>query len=232
VIPENERRILVVDDETLAVEMMEKLLSSDGYEVEAAFSGKFALAKLHLRDFDLVIVDINMPGMDGIELIRRIRELKPNQRIVVATGFPSQRTAQQAFKLGTLDYIAKPFPDKRLLEVVEHALRKSEESLVGAVQLTCEELIQLYALGQRTVVLEVRRDKDVGRIWFENGRVIHAETGDRRGEGAFYEIQSWRGGSFTTQSFKGKVTRTIEQSVHGLLLEGARRQDERARETS
>lgn len=222
-------RILYVEDEVIVAKRVCNMLESHGYEVQMAFSGMFALAKLYRGDFDLVITDIRMPEMDGIELIRQIRKFKPDQRVIVATAYPSQYTAREAFKLGSINYIAKPFSDDRLLQVVDHAVREQQKGLVGSVQLTCEELIQLYAMGQRTIILEVHRDDSVGHIYFKEGRIIHAKTENHQGEDAFYEIQSWGSGTFTTRPCNEKVACSIERSVEGLLLEGAKRQDERTR---
>ncbi len=219
-------RILVVDDDMKFVKIMKKVLTLKGFDVQIVLSGVFALAALRASDFDLVITDINMPGMDGIELIKRIREFKPVQRVIVITGFPTLSTAQQVFKLGTLNYVAKPFTSKHLFEIINTALAKPQQNLLGAVQLALKELIQLYALGRRTAVLKVYHNHDVGRIYFKEGQIIHVETADQKGEEAFFEIQSWKDGGFTTESCDSKITRSIKRSVESLLVEGARRQNE------
>jgi len=219
-------RILCVDDDKEFTEMLETVLRLGGFDVQAAYSGKFALQTLESSDFDLVITDLSMPGMDGIQFIRRVRELKPTQRIVVVTGFPSQRTQHQASKLGTLYYLVKPIHPHRLIEVVKEALEESEDGLVGSVRFACEELIQLYSWGQKSVVLEIYSNGDVGRIYLKDGVPIHAATGELEGEEAFYEILGWRSGVFLVKRLDENLTRTIKRCTDALLIEGARRRDE------
>lgn len=241
-------RILLVDDENQFAEMVSKVLQLNGYDVQVALFGEFALAAMEIADFDLVITDINMPGMDGIELIQEIRRLKPDQPVIVVTGYPSKKTKGKAFRLGTLEYMTKPFPMNTLLEVIGKFMAprpKTDKGLVGSVKITCEELIQLYALGRRTASLEIHSSDGVGYIHFDNGLPVHAEIkelknpprhmilgynlGKIKGEEAFFRIQFWEMGIFTNHPFDQSVPRTIERSVEELLLEGAKKHDESQR---
>ena len=83
-------RILVVDDEPVVVKSCERILTPEGYAVESASNGNEAIGKLGKDSFDLVITDLKMPDIDGIELIRWIRNSRPDTGVVVITGFPSQ----------------------------------------------------------------------------------------------------------------------------------------------
>jgi len=220
-------RILCVDDDASVCETMRLILRLRGYETHSATSGAFALQALRESDFDLVITDLSMPGMDGIEFIRRLRKLKPCQRIIVITGFPSVRTEGQAFKLGTLNYIAKPVSSARLLEVVGECLKDEEEGLIGSLLLSFEELIQLYGFGRKTSVLEIHCENNMGYIYMERGNPVHAAAGELEGEDAFFEILSWKTGVFIVAPYKGNgIPRSITRCVESLLLEGARRRDE------
>jgi len=221
-------RILFVDDEKKFVDAMSQLLRSKGYHVQAAYSGKLALEIFEPGEFDLVITDLSMPLMDGIELIREIRQQHPYQRIIVITGFPSQSTQEQAYKLGTLNYIAKPFKTQRLLELVEESLKGTEEGLLGAIRLSPSDLVQLYSFMGKTLTLEILEDKGggVGHISFLRGQVVHAETRGKKGKEAFYDIITWHSGLFSTLPYNFRDTQTIDESVDSLLLEAARRQDE------
>lgn len=222
-------RILFVDDEADLADALGDVLSIEGYEVETVREAKSALVKFQSSRYDLLITDLSMPGMDGLELIRRVRILNPEQRIMVITGFPSHDSQEEAFKLGTLNYLVKPFTDKRFLELVRKSLQMNGSRLVGPVELDCEDLIQMYALSGESLVLEIRRGKDVGFLYFNKGRVIHAETSDKEGEEAFFEIQSWRSGIFKREPLTDEVPQTINIGVDSLLLEGVRRLDEKSR---
>lgn len=225
---ESRARTLFIDDEKEFADSMSEVLRLEGYEVQTAYSGKSALEMFASGDFDLVITDLRMPEMDGIEVIREIRKLRPAQRVIAVTAFPSRISQEQAFKLGTLSYIAKPFKPQRLIELIQESLRAEERGLLGAVRLSPADLIQLYSFKGETIVLEILRAKngEVGRIYFEKGKVMHAEAKKYKGKEAFHEIQSWESGIFKTQLPKTEIPHTIEESVDALLLEGAHLQDE------
>ncbi|MBD3285461.1 response regulator [candidate division WOR-3 bacterium] len=219
------KRILCVDDDRNFLELVSEVLHLGGYEVKIATSAKYAIQELMKDKFDLVVTDLCMPGTDGIQFIRELREFKPSQRVIVITGFPSQRTQWETLRLGTINYIAKPFSPKSFLKKVNQALVEPTIHLIGFVELTCEELIQLYSLGQKSIVLKIRSNGSTGVIYFKKGKPVHAEAGNLIGEDAFFEILTWKTGIFSIEAFK-EVKRTIGDCTDALLIEGARRQDE------
>jgi NADH:ubiquinone oxidoreductase subunit E/CheY-like chemotaxis protein len=123
-------KILIVDDEPVVVKSCERILSPEGYAVDTASNGREAIGKLGKDGFDLVITDLKMPDMDGLELIRWIRNSKPDAGIVVITGYPSQDSIKEALSLRILDYLPKPFSPSLLLEVTQRAMefKKSGEA--------------------------------------------------------------------------------------------------------
>jgi len=140
-------RILAVDDQRYFRELIEGILSDAGYDVQTVASGEEALQCLERADFEIVLTDLVMPGMDGAELVRRIRERLPQQDVVMVTGVVDVKTAVDAMKQGATDYILKPFDREALVEAVaklvdrrrlrvEHA-RLIEENLeyMGVVSL-------------------------------------------------------------------------------------------------
>ncbi len=102
-------KILVVDDDTALAEMCKELLKSYGYDAEAAYSGKDALAKAKNSDYSIVISDLNMPGMHGLELLKKIKLLDNRIDVVIMTGYGTDNHAIEGMKLGATDFIAKPF---------------------------------------------------------------------------------------------------------------------------
>ena len=102
-------RILAVDDQRYFRELIEGLLEEEGYAVQTTSSGEEALHILEREDFDVIITDLVMPGIDGAELVRRVKERVPDQEIVIVTGVVDVKTAVDAMKLGATDYILKPF---------------------------------------------------------------------------------------------------------------------------
>ena len=118
-------RILVVDDDTGVREALSEFLLSLGYGVVAVENGEDALAEYGKGDFDVVMADLIMPNMDGMELLRRIREIKNNEVIfLMITGHPSISTAVEAINRGADDYITKPFHLEDVKLRISKALEK------------------------------------------------------------------------------------------------------------
>lgn len=115
-------RILAVDDQRYFRELIEGLLDEAGYEVRTASSGEEALHVLEREDFEVVVTDLVMPGIDGCELVRRIKERLPEQEVVMVTGVVDVQTAVDAMKQGATDYILKPFDRGALIEAIEKIL--------------------------------------------------------------------------------------------------------------
>jgi two-component system, NtrC family, response regulator HydG len=112
-------QILVVDDEEPICEALTAWLVKDGYYVDTAFSGPAALERIEQRLFDLYLVDIKMPGMDGIEFLGRIKEKQADANVIMITAHGSIQTAVEAMKLGACDYICKPFDPEELSLLIE-----------------------------------------------------------------------------------------------------------------
>ncbi|MBW1883862.1 MAG: response regulator [Deltaproteobacteria bacterium] len=119
-------RILAVDDQRYFRELVEGLLKDEGFEVRTASSGEEALGILERELFEVVVTDLVMPGIDGAELVHRIKEWLPEQEIVVVSGVVDAKTAVEAMKLGATDYICKPFDGPDLIDSIEKILQRSQ----------------------------------------------------------------------------------------------------------
>ena len=119
------QNVLVVDDEESMRHLLTVILTDRGYEVRAVSNGEDALRELSVRDYDLVLSDIRMPRMDGLGLLRKALELRPDLTFIVMSAYGTHDTAIEAMKAGAYDYVSKPFkPDEVVL-----VLRKAEERL-------------------------------------------------------------------------------------------------------
>jgi two-component system, NtrC family, nitrogen regulation response regulator NtrX len=121
-------RILVVDDEPSIRTTLRGVLEDEGYEVEAAPDGRTALALLSESAFDLVLLDVWMPGMDGLETVQEIRRRQPAQRVVMMSGHGTIETAVRATKLGAYDFVEKPLNLDKLIIVLRNALEATKLS--------------------------------------------------------------------------------------------------------
>ncbi len=116
-------KILVVDDERIVIRSAEMVLSAEGYDIEGASSGKEAILKMEQNSYDLVLTDLKMPEMDGITLIRWLKQERPDIGVVIITGYPSQDTIKEALELGIIDYVPKPFTPAVLTDVTNRAVQ-------------------------------------------------------------------------------------------------------------
>ncbi len=117
-------RILVVDDEEIVIKSCLRILSGGGYQVEAVQDGREALRKIEEIPYDVVILDIMMPNIGGLEVLSRIKEVRPSVDVIMMTGLSQIGTAVQAMKLGAFAYISKPFEPDEIELVVQRALEQ------------------------------------------------------------------------------------------------------------
>ena len=121
------KRILIVDDEKNIVSSLTAILSDEGYEVSMTDDGVEALEIIQKDPPDLVLLDIWLPGMDGIEVLKTLKTYNPGVKVLIMSGHGTIDTAVKATKLGAQDFIEKPFSLDRITESVENALHRSEE---------------------------------------------------------------------------------------------------------
>jgi CheY-like chemotaxis protein len=116
----NKERILVVDDNEDILEILSRMLSNEGYRVTTARDGSIAYEKILVNDYDLVIMDINMPKMDGIETVKAIRETDPDTFILLISGEAESREIEQAMENGANKFLAKPLDYDKLIDIVQN----------------------------------------------------------------------------------------------------------------
>ena len=117
-------RVLVVDDEPIALKNLERALEREGYEISTASSGQGALRLLRAKGFDVVLTDLKMEKVDGMQVLRRCKELDPDAEVILVTGYAAVDTAIEAMKRGAYHYVAKPFKLEEVREVVRGAAEK------------------------------------------------------------------------------------------------------------
>ncbi len=115
---------MVVDDELFVRELLLEFLSSEGYEVSLADSGEKAVKLMQSEPADVVLVDLKMPGIDGIETLRQIKKTAPNTLSIVMTGYPTIDSSIEALRCGAHDYVVKPFKLNDLKSSIERALEE------------------------------------------------------------------------------------------------------------
>jgi DNA-binding response OmpR family regulator len=139
-------RILVVDDEPGIRQMLEEFLDMSGFECDAAENGEHAIASAAQGAFDLIIMDVRMPGMGGIEALREIKARHPYQAVLMVTGVSEVDTAVEAMRLGATDYMRKPFILQEVLRKVNGAIEKSRAEHADRARIEAER----HELEERT----------------------------------------------------------------------------------
>ena len=115
--------ILVVDDESSHRQMIKAVLSAEGYEIKDAFNGIEAVKAIEEKFYDLILMDIRMPGLSGIETLQKIKDISPGIPIIIMTAYASVNTAIEALKSGAYDYLTKPLDIEELKILVANALQ-------------------------------------------------------------------------------------------------------------
>lgn len=150
----NSTQLLIIDDEEIVIRSCQKILKDQGYTIDTARSGEEGLAKMAEKSYDLVITDLKMPGIDGIEVLKRIKAKNPAQLVVVFTGFATVETARESLKLGAFDYIPKPFTAAELRDVVTNAIKsldnRQEVRMIDLMAIVAHEFKSPVAAVQTT----------------------------------------------------------------------------------
>lgn len=136
---EKSPKILVVDDEENILRNCSKIFTKAGYAVDTARNGREALVKIGHDDFDLVLTDLMMPELDGLQLLQEIVKFHPEISVVILTGFATVESAVEAMKIGAEDYIAKPFSSEELVSKIETVVKNKREKLSSGIPLESEE---------------------------------------------------------------------------------------------
>src|SRR5674476_1285768 len=118
--------ILIVDDEEIVIRSCRRIFSDSVYVVDCAQSGFEALKKVDVTGYDIILLDVMMPKMDGLEVLQHVKERHPDVDVIMMTGLSEIQTAVKAMKLGAFDYLSKPFDPDQLKHVVDRALERRQ----------------------------------------------------------------------------------------------------------
>lgn len=160
----NPAKILVVDDEKVVCTGCEKILGEAGYQVKTTLSAKKALDILKEEPFEIVITDLKMPEMSGMELIKTIRKEYPDITVIVITGYFTVDTAVEAMKLGAFDYLSKPFTSDQVVLTTKKAVERRAllaETMRGRKEISkAQQIFESLPLG----IIVVNKDKQIEDI--------------------------------------------------------------------
>jgi len=121
------RRVLIVDDEMTVCRSIQKALLSDGLSIDTATSGEDALRKESQIKYDVIVVDLMMPGQSGLDLLKSLKARNTPAQVIMITGYPTMKTTIQSMQIGAFDYLPKPFLPSEIRSMVARALERSEK---------------------------------------------------------------------------------------------------------
>ena len=232
--------ILFVDDDAdflLTLRDLYGMMSEHSWEIFTATSANKALEVLDAHRIDLVVVDVNMPVIDGIQFIGMLQRRHPKLKRAVLTGLASQEKRTAALANGADLFIEKASSPEgyrsifaMLGELLQWVPREGFQGVLRKVGLN--DVIQMECLARNSSVLEIYNEHVLGRIYIQDGQLIHAIGGDLKGEPALYKLLSLPGGSFELAQFEHPPEKTLGGSWEMLLMEAARVRDENAAQGS
>ena len=145
--------ILVMEDEEVVAKGLKMVLTEEGYEVDLAYTGKDALDTLATDQFDLLVADLRLPDIDGMEVVKTVKDTRPDTEVVIITGYSSVNSAVEAMKIGVFDYLTKPFTDDEIKHTIYEALKRIRE--VESARILDRVSQEEYKLIEKREVLRV-----------------------------------------------------------------------------
>jgi len=164
---DTKQHVFFVDDKPKVCKMVGRTLEQAGLEVSCFVSGGECLKQLRCRMCDLLITDVKMPEMDGIELLTEVKRIIPSLPVLVITGYGDTRMAVKALKIGALDFIEKPLDRQSFLSAVESALKRNAQTprpMSGVLTKTEMEILRL--------ILDSKSNKEIARLRHRSVRTI------------------------------------------------------------
>jgi CheY-like chemotaxis protein len=221
---EKVKPILIVEDEAIEREALRDWLIDDGYKVETAEEGEKALEAIAEQDFGIVILDLKLPGKDGIEVLREAKEKRPQLKGVIITAYPSVETAVAATKEGAIDYLPKPFDLNQLEKIIRDTLGPVQVEIRSKA--APEEVVVQLPVVEETKVEEEKVEETIaiapeaipahlkqGKAHFEAGRYGEALK-------EFEVILSTAPGNIETRVWIRKTKEVIAAPKVGVVSEG------------
>ncbi|HEV2235093.1 MAG TPA: response regulator [Ktedonobacterales bacterium] len=224
-------RILVVDDEENLNWSLVNSLRKEQYAADGALTGEDALRQMANQQYDIIISDVRMPGMDGFELLQWLRRHRPQTRVLMMTAFGSPTERAEATRGGVVAYIEKPFDLHALKEELRRVTTTEPARVTGAPPTDGYDLLEVarvVSLARRDIALQVEANGQRGRLRFVQGDLIWAECGALQGDEAFVTLTAPRTGRVQPEPWDGRSARNVQQPLSALIYQAMAQRDRAA----
>jgi len=223
-------RLLVVEDDPVFRSVIQKALRGQaGLNVTEAHGVREATALLKQGKIDLLLTDLRLDDGDGLDLIAALPELAPEAIPVLMSSVATSRDHQSALRLGAVDVLTKPFTREELLGALQRAI-DSTSGFRGSIHgLSLTDLLQMFHLASRSLVLEIRGARHQGALYFQDGEIVHAQAGPRQGAAALRALLTMQAGAIHTMPAR-PCERTIEGAFQVVLMDAFREMDEEGKD--
>jgi CheY-like chemotaxis protein/predicted regulator of Ras-like GTPase activity (Roadblock/LC7/MglB family) len=223
------KSVLLVDDEKNFLLSLAEMLkdSEDEFSIKTAENGREAAAVIDAGNIDLVVTDLNMPEMDGFELMAHISQVNSEMPVIAMTAYGTPEMESRLRNMGAFQYIEKPIDFDSLLRKIKDGLKAgSTKGHVAGISLP--SFMQLLELDKKTCTLHIKAGPHRGDMYFKQGELISARTGKLTGQDAAYEIINWDNAEIEIENICkfNEEKRDINVPMGFLLIESARVKDE------
>ncbi|MBF0564363.1 MAG: response regulator [Nitrospirae bacterium] len=123
---ENKCRLMVIDDESIVCKRLKQIMEKSGYEVAVFIDGTRAIEELSKKSYDVIVTDLRMDGMDGMKILESAKEINPESKVIMLTGFADMETVREAFRKGVFDVISKPVE----IDTIKQAIARAEKEIL------------------------------------------------------------------------------------------------------
>jgi CheY-like chemotaxis protein len=229
---ETPHKILILDDDADWLDLCREIFSQlpSKPEIRTASSSARALGMLDSETFRLLICDLKMPRMDGLQVLSVVRRRFPELRTVVLSGLEDEEFRSRAYALGVDLFWLKTDMQrnsKMFMDCLESLLGRDDDGGFRGIQSkSLMDIIQMECLSRSSSVLRITRGPLVAKLWLLEGELIDAEAEGARGEVAFRRILAWKSGTFENLPAEPGRQRAITKPINALLLESAQAMDE------
>ncbi|MCD6554905.1 MAG: hypothetical protein DRI52_09430 [Chloroflexi bacterium] len=229
-------RILVIDDEANIVHTYAEILECEGFAVQGASTGLEAIERCRQETYDLLLIDLKLPDVGGLDVLRQGKQLLPDVAAIIITGFGTLESAVEALRLGAEEYLTKPIQSEALITTIQHILAQKRENVAvvrgNLRDMSLTSLISIACNEHRQARLLIRRGNQEATFFFEDGNIVHiALNNGLEGEEVIYEVLAWEEGVFEMEQGLPPPRHTVTTNWSALLLKGLQYLDESALET-